>query len=234
MSDVIIAVDVSPSEAHLALVYRDGTQPKWKRIRFPEVDEASDANLTRAVEIASANASPVVDLIASVDPAPTLVVMSKLFLFDMKTDPSGPRRAALWWEIARRVRALQTEGSKNYALAEVAPMTAQRVVTGRTTPGRAGFADTERGLRALYPDLSSRVTDGYRWYVVGEALTAATALGWSSRVTEAPPQRGALSALRGRVNSFPMGVPKTPEEWIELNKGHKDVYRPTTPKEKAS
>lgn len=229
--DTILAVDVSPSAAHLAVVHRDGRTPRYRMIRFPDVDEALDSNVTRAVEIARDNAKTVVDKIASLTPKPRLVVMSKLMLFDAKTDPSGSRRAALWWEIAQGVRKLQTEGSDNYTLAEVAPMTAQKVVTSRAVPGRAGFQDSERGLRALFPALSAKVVDGYRWYVIGEALAGATALGWSTPCTV---DRSVLSSMRSRANSFPVEIPKTPEEWDKLNAEHRAVYKQNNNKEKSA
>lgn len=220
--DVVIAVDVAPSAAHLALVYRDGRTPRRKMIRFPALDEATDANITRAVEIARDNAETVAKVIRELTPKPRLVVMSKLMLFDAKTDPSGARRAGLWWEVAQLVREMQTDNSTAYALAECAPMTAQKVVTGRTVPGKQGFADTERGLRAIFPALAEKELSGFRWYVIGEALAGAVTLGWS---TPCNVDRAALTSLAGRSNSFPDVIPKTPEEWDKLNAEHRAVYK---------
>lgn len=227
-NECVVAIDVSPTHAYLSVVFRDGRDPMYSVVRFPSVDEALDTNTTRMVEIARRNSELVSAKLGKLPAPPTLVVMSKLFLFDMKHDPSGARRAGLWWEVAQRV--LDLRGSTDdYRLCEVAPMSAQRVVTGRSVPGKQGFADTERGLRALYPTLAERLPSDYRWYVLGEALTAAVALGWSTPLTVT---NSSLSAMRGRVNSFPVDVPKTVDDWKQKNAEHKAVYRSTTPKEK--
>lgn len=222
----VLAVDVAPSHAHIARVYRDGRTPQVTMIRFPELDEARDSNVTRSVQIAETNAKKVVgevmrDTLAG-GTGPTLVVMSKLMLFDAKTDPSGARRAALWWYVARMVQEMHAVAVDTLTLAECAPMTAQKVVTSRAVPGRQGFADTARGLRALYPILAETAPEGFRWYVIGEALAGAVTLGWS---TPCNVDRAALTSLAGRSNSFPDAIPKTPEEWDKLNAEHRAVYK---------
>lgn len=229
--DYVLAVDVSPTHAYLAQVFRDGRDPVAHMVRFPALDEARDSNVQRATEIVGLNAKRVLKGVLALGATPRMVCMSKLFLFDMKHDASGPRRAGLWWEVSRLVVGMQAAGGGFYDLAEIAPMTAQRLLTGRTVPGKQGFVDTERGLRALYPTLADDVPDGFRWYVIAEAMVGATALGWS---TPCDVNATALSAMRGRVNSFPVDVPKTVDDWKQKNAEHKAVYRnnSTTPKEK--
>ncbi|MBN7484539.1 hypothetical protein P5W04_10370 [Mycobacteroides abscessus subsp. abscessus] len=209
----VVAVDVSPTTAYIARVYRDGRTPDVEQIVFAELDDAKDSNLTRAGQIAEENATRVVKAILAVDPFPSMVVMHKLLLFDAKQDPSGPRRSALWWGITQKLIEL------SLPVAEVAPMTAQKMITGRGLPGRAGFTDSERGVYAMYPEL--RKIARFRYYVVAEAITGAVALGWS---TPAIVDSAKLRGLTSVAGSFPMEVPATVAGWDALNSKHIDAY----------
>lgn len=222
----VVGVDVSVSHAYLSRVYRDGRTPDVHMIKFPALDEARDSNMTRAVEIADRNAMLVVAAILGTDdfPAtvfPSMVCFSKLFVMDQKSDPTGTRRAALWWNVSRMVHALRFDDDGENVLpdalelAEVPPMTAQQLLAGRAVPGRSGFTDSDRAVRVLYPDIED--VKGFRYYTVGQAMCGAVALGWSVPATVT---NKALSSMRGISASFPMEIPRYSSEWEELNAPH--------------
>lgn len=237
----VVAIDISTRCAWIARYFRDGRTPETEIVRFGDVED-HHKNVSGAALVAARNAKKTVNAAlapclngSTAYPLPEMVVMSKLILLDMTKDSSGPRRAAHWWAVVNAVRSAERllrdkrgDDTLTIPLAEVAPMTGQYVLAGRAAPGRAGFADSTRAVKACYPKIarfSKKKGDedhvDFRYYTVAEAIAAATVLGWSSpvRVTDA-----ALKRLGSLENSFPVSVPSRVRDWESLNAAHDAAY----------
>lgn len=216
----VVCIDLSPSTGFVSRVYRDGGTPTVVKVKFHELDPEKDFNLKSFSQFHALNAKSIARELLS-DGQPSLIVMSKLITLDLKSDPSGPRRAGQWWEVVNTLVKLYE--SVDVPIAEVTPMTGQYILTGRSSLGRKGFDDSADAVRRCFPDIENIA--GFRYHNVAQAIAGAVALGWSSPATV---DYKKLRSLRNTVgNSFPSSVeiPKTVEQWEALNNKHKSVYR---------
>lgn len=209
----VLAVDVTTSSAYFGAVYADGRTPQVRLHKFDPLTEA-DHSTERAAQIAESNAKRVVSHVVK-GTIPELVVMNKLILTDLKSDPTGPRRAALWWNVVQKFVAV------GIPVGEVSPMTAQKILTGRSNLGIKGFHDSATEIKRLFPDIED--IKGFRYYTVGEAMLGAIALGWTTPVAVTA---STIKLLHGQSVSFPAAVqvPATGTDWYALNERFKDLY----------
>ncbi|MBE5451217.1 gp6 protein [Mycobacteroides abscessus subsp. abscessus] len=161
MSRNVIALDVTVTAVSIARIAEGDSTPSTGLIVAPPSgkDYALSATRTRT----EATSEMVMDAVLSKG-LPSLVVMSKLTLGDMNRDPSGGRRAALWWSIAGRL--LDAE----IPVAELATATAQKWLMGHGAVGHKGYAVLDRAVRDMWPSVRDRGVS-YRMSTV--ALAAA-------------------------------------------------------------
>lgn len=146
---------------------------------------------------------------------PDLVVMSKLDLWNLRQDPTGPRRAGLWWEIVRQLT------HADIPTAEVSMMTTEKVVTGAAKAGREGYTALGAAVRRLYPGIEMP-DDPYRPTTVGLAICGAVVAGIETPLDVTEDTLDLLS----RGNDFPIkyGVPTDLADWaMRVTRASKSV-----------
>lgn len=212
-SPYVLAIDPKTSGASLAWVYQDKDKTKdalihLNKFRAPRTDEFDPASASR---LAAAAAKKVVETaLGKGGREPDLVVMSKMIPMDLKRDPSGPRRSAIWWETVRLFDEM------GVPIAEIAPMSAQSMLSTFATAGKSGFEVTKKAVLDLYKDVP-KDKDGYWYFTLALALAGAHILGWD---TPMKVSYNNLKALRTIGTSLPskITVPRDEAEWKRLNK----------------
>lgn len=213
----IAAVDPKPTSASLAWVHEDNSTPDIAVTKFgsPSEDEFSPA---AAQARATACAQRIVSKVTAKG-EPEMVVMSKLILSDINKDPSGARRAALWWETVRLFN------ERGIPVAEIAPMTAQSMLSAFPTRGGktsvSGFEMTKRAVLKLYPAVEDDLT-GFWYFTLALALAGAHVLAWDSPLAPTYDNLRALRASKGV--SLPTGVtvPRDEQAWKLRNEALKE------------
>ncbi|MBS9535074.1 hypothetical protein KIH27_15915 [Mycobacterium sp. M1] len=215
----VAALNVTPRNISVSR-YIEGETPKTLVIPMPEQADG-DKNINGVCTSTAANAQIVVKNVIARG-TPTLVVMSKLILTDESKDPSGPRRALLWWEIASAFTEL------GIPIAEISPTTVQQWLTGRYNPGMKGFSITADNVCRIWNDIP-KAKENFVYYVVAQAAAGAFLLGWDTPVEVSDAR---LGYFKKRAVSLPPGldVPKESGVWKARNHDHrngKDVLSPS-------
>lgn len=161
MSRSVIALDVTVTAVSIARIAEGEPVPSTGLIVAPPSGRDYSLSATRART--DTTAEMVMDAVLSKG-MPTLVVMSKLTLGDMNRDPSGGRRAALWWSIVTKL--LDAE----IPVSELATATAMKWLTGHGAVGNRGYSALDRAVRDTWPSVRDR-GETYRMSTV--ALAAA-------------------------------------------------------------
>ncbi|WP_234796463.1 hypothetical protein [Mycobacteroides chelonae] len=164
MSRNVIALDITVTAVSIARIAEGEDTPSTGLIVAPPSGKDYSLAATRART--DATSEMVLDAVLSKG-LPTLVVMSKLTLGDMNRDPSGGRRAALWWSITARL--LDAE----IPVAELATATAMKWLCGHGAVGHKGYSALDRAVRDTWPSVRDR-GETYRMSTI--ALAAAGAM----------------------------------------------------------
>lgn len=164
MTRSIIALDITVTSVSIARIAEGEGTPSTGLIVAPPSGRDYSLAATRART--DTTAEMVWDAVLSKG-LPTLVVMSKLTLGDMTRDPSGGRRAALWWAIVARLL------DAGIPVAELATATAMKWLCGHGAVGHRGYAALDRAVRDTWPSVRDR-GESYRMSTV--ALAAAGAM----------------------------------------------------------
>lgn len=138
---------------------------------------------------------------------PELVVMPRLFLGTMKNDPSGPRRAGLYW---MTVEGLTAAG---IPVADFPTMTVERYAGHIAEPGHSGVARLEKSVFKIWPGVE-RNLEPYRYSTVMFAAVAAAAVGIPTAL-EITPDR--LRYLVGGTWPKDLRVPRKLHEWQTMH-----------------
>lgn len=161
MSRSVIALDVTVTAVSIARIAEGEGTPSTGLIVAPPSGRDYSLAATRART--EATSEMVLDAVLSKG-LPDLVVMSKLTWDNMNGDPSGGRRAALWWSIANQLL------DSNIPVAELGVATAQKWLTGRGAIGQKAYVALDRAVRDTWPSVRDR-GETYRMSTV--ALVAA-------------------------------------------------------------
>lgn len=167
MSRSVIALDVTVTSVSIARIAEDGSTPSTGLIVAPP--SGKDYSLSATRSRTEATSEMVLDAVLSKG-LPDLVVMSKLTLGDMNRDPSGGRRAALWWSITGRLL------DADIPVAELATATAMKWLTGHGAVGHKGYSALDRAVRDMWPSVRDR-GETYRMSTVVLAAAGAMVTG---------------------------------------------------------
>ncbi|MBN7467066.1 hypothetical protein ACM0AZ_12635 [Mycobacteroides abscessus subsp. massiliense] len=167
MSRSVIALDVTVTSVSIARIAEGEGTPSTGLIVAPPSGRDYALSATRART--DTTAELVLDAVLSKG-LPTLVVMSKLTLGDMTRDPSGGRRAALWWAIVTRLL------DAGIPVSELATATAMKWMTGHGAVGHKGYAALDRAVRDMWPSVRDR-GESYRMSTVALAAVGAMVTG---------------------------------------------------------
>lgn len=167
MSRSVIALDVTVTAVSIARIAEGEPVPSTGLIVAPP--SGKDYSLAATRTRTESTAEMVLDAVLTKG-LPTLVVMSKLTFGDMNYDPSGGRRAALWWSITSKLL------DAGIPVAECAPATAQKWLTGRGAIGKRSYVDLDRAVHDVWPGVQNRA-EPYRMSTVALAAAGAMAAG---------------------------------------------------------
>ncbi|MDO3012491.1 hypothetical protein P5V34_00660 [Mycobacteroides abscessus subsp. abscessus] len=185
MTRNVIALDVTVTSVSIARIVEGESTPSTGLIVAPPSGRDYSLSATRART--EATSEMVLDAVLSKG-LPTLVVMSKLTLGDMNRDPSGGRRAALWWSIAARLL------DAGIPVAELATATAQKWMTGRGVVGHKGYSALDRAVHDTWPSVRDR-GESYRMSTVALAAAGCAVVGIPTAVVDTDARRKALSPM---------------------------------------
>lgn len=161
MTRSVIALDVTVTAVSIARIAEGESVPSTGLIVAPPSGKDYSLAATRART--DTTVEMVTDAVFSKG-LPTLVVMSKLTWDSMNGDPSGGRRAALWWSIVTHLL------DADIPVAELATATCMKWLTGRGAVGTKAHVVLDRAVRDTWPNVRSR-GESYRMSTV--ALAAA-------------------------------------------------------------
>ncbi|AMT73462.1 hypothetical protein ABG82_01670 [Mycobacteroides immunogenum] len=185
MSRSVIALDVTVTAVSIARVAEGEPVPSTGLIVAPPSGRDYSLSATRART--DHTAEMVLDAVLSRG-LPTLVVMSKLTLGDMNRDPSGGRRAALWWAITGRLL------DAGIPVAELATATAQKWLCGHGAVGHRGYVALDRAVRDTWPSVRDR-GETYRMSAVALAAAGCAVVGIPTAVPCTDARLKALSPM---------------------------------------
>lgn len=185
MTRSVIALDVTVTAVSIARIDEDGSTPSTGLIVAPP--SGRDYSLSATRSRTEATSEMVLDAVLSKG-LPSLVVMSKLTLGDMNRDPSGGRRAALWWAIVTRLL------DAGIPVAELATATAQKWLCGHGAVGHKGYAALDRAVRDTWPSVRDR-GESYRKSTVVLAAAGAAVVGIPTVVVDTDARWKALSPM---------------------------------------
>ncbi|WP_100481097.1 hypothetical protein [Mycobacteroides abscessus] len=156
MTRNVIALDVTVTAVSIARIAEGEPTPSTGLIVAPPSgkDYALSATKTRT----ETTTEMVLDAVLSKG-LPDLVVMSKLTLGDMTRDPSGGRRAALWWSITSKLL------DAGIPVSELAVATAMKWLCGHGAVGHKGYAALDRAVHDTWPSVRDR-GESYRMSTV--------------------------------------------------------------------
>ncbi|SKO98052.1 hypothetical protein [Mycobacteroides abscessus] len=203
MSRSVIALDVTVTAVSIARIAEGENTPSTGLIVAPPSGKNYAVAATRSRT--DTTTELVLDAVLSKG-LPHLVVMSKLTWDNMNGDPSGGRRAALWWSIASRL--LDAE----IPVSELGVATAMKWMTGRGAIGQKAYAALDRAVRDAWPSVRDR-GKSYRMSTVALAAAGAAVL---EIPTAAPVTDERLQALSLMVLPSGWRLPnaKTEEEVV--------------------
>ncbi|WP_237167650.1 hypothetical protein [Mycobacteroides chelonae] len=196
MSRNVIALDVTVTSVSIARIDEDGSTPSTGLIVAPP--SGRDYSLSATRTRTDTTAEMVLDAVLSKGP-PTLVVMSKLTWDSMNGDPSGGRRAALWWSIVTRLL------DADIPVAELATATCMKWLTGRGAVGTKAHVVLDRAVRDTWPNVRSR-GESYRMSTVALAAAGCMIAGIPTVV---PVTQARLEALQKMVLPSGWSLPET-------------------------
>ncbi|WP_237075639.1 hypothetical protein [Mycobacteroides abscessus] len=185
MSRNVIALDVTVTAASIARIDEDDSTPSTGLIVAPP--SGKDYSLAATRSRTETTAELVLDAMLSRG-LPTLVVMSKLTLGDMNRDPSGGRRAALWWSITARLL------DAGIPVSELATATAMKWMTGHGAVGHKGYAALDRAVRDTWPSVRDR-GETYRMSTVVLAAAGCAVVGIPTAVPVTDARMKALAPM---------------------------------------
>lgn len=185
MSRSVIALDITVTTVSIARIAEGEGTPATGLIVAPPSGRDYSLAATRART--DGTADMVLDAVLSKG-LPTLVVMSKLTLGDMNRDPSGGRRAALWWSIVTRL--LDAE----IPVSELATATAMKWLTGHGAVGHRGYAALDRAVHDTWPSVRDR-GETYRMSTVALAAAGAMVTGIPTAVPMTDARMKALAPM---------------------------------------
>lgn len=185
MSRSVIALDVTVTSVSIARIVEGESTPSTGLIVAPPSGKDYSLSATRART--EATSEMVLDAVLSRG-MPTLVVMSKLTLGDMNRDPSGGRRAALWWAITSKLL------DAGIPVSELATATAMKWLCGHGAVGHKGYSALDRAVRDTWPSVRDR-GESYRMSTVALAAAGAAAVGIPTAVVDTDARRKALSPM---------------------------------------
>lgn len=167
MTRSTIALDVTVTAVSIARIAEGEPTPSTGLIVAPPSGKDYALSATRART--EATSEMVLDAVLSKG-LPSLVVMSKLTLGDMNRDPSGGRRAALWWSIVTKLL------DAGIPVSELAVATAMKWLCGHGAVGHRGYAALDRAVRDTWPSVRDR-GESYRMSTVVLAAAGAMVAG---------------------------------------------------------
>ncbi|MBN7314909.1 hypothetical protein I3U70_26345 [Mycobacteroides abscessus subsp. abscessus] len=185
MTRSVIALDVTVTAVSIARIAEGEGTPSTGLIVAPP--SGRDYSLAATRTRTDTTAEMVVDAVLSKG-LPTLVVMSKLTLGDMNRDPSGGRRAALWWAITSKLL------DAGIPVSELATATAMKWLCGHGAVGHKGYSALDRAVRDTWPSVRDR-GESYRMSTVALAAAGAAAVGIPTAVVDTDARRKALSPM---------------------------------------
>ncbi|MBN7314725.1 hypothetical protein [Mycobacteroides abscessus] len=185
MSRSVIALDVTVTAVSIARIAEGEGTPSTGLIVAPPSGRDYSLAATRART--EATSEMVLDAVLSKG-LPDLVVMSKLTWDNMHGDPSGGRRAALWWSIANQLL------DSNIPVAELGVATAQKWLTGRGAIGQKAYVALDRAVRDTWPSVRDR-GETYRMSTVALAAAGAAVAGIPTVVPATDARLDALSKI---------------------------------------
>lgn len=185
MSRNVIALDVTVTSVSIARIEQDESTPSTGLIVAPP--SGKDYSLSATRTRTDTTAEMVLDAVLAKG-LPSLVVMSKLTLGDMNRDPSGGRRAALWWSIVTKL--LDAE----IPVAELATATAMKWMCGHGAVGHRGYSALDRAVRDTWPSVRDR-GEAYRMSAVALAAAGAAVLEIPTAVVSTDVRWKALSPM---------------------------------------
>lgn len=185
MSRSVIALDVTVTAVSIARIDEDGSTPSTGLIVAPP--SGRDYSLAATRTRTDTTTEMVLDAVLSKG-MPTLVVMSKLTLGDMTRDPSGGRRAALWWSITSKLL------DAGIPVSELATATAMKWLCGHGAVGHKGYSALDRAVRDTWPSVRDR-GESYRMSTVALAAAGCAAVGIPTAVVDTDARRKALSPM---------------------------------------
>lgn len=181
----VIALDVTVTAVSIARIAEGEPVPSTGLIVAPP--SGRDYSLSATRSRTETTAEMVLDAVLSKG-MPTLVVMSKLTLGDMTRDPSGGRRAALWWSITSRLL------DADIPVAELATATAMKWLCGHGAVGHRGYDALDRAVRDTWTSVRDR-GETYRMSTVALAAAGAVVAGIPTAVVDTDARRKALSPM---------------------------------------
>lgn len=185
MSRSVIALDVTVTAVSIARIAEGEGTPSTGLIVAPPSGRDYSLAATRART--EATSEMVLDAVLSKG-LPDLVVMSKLTWDNMNGDPSGGRRAALWWSIANQLL------DSNIPVAELGVATAQKWLTGRGAIGQKAYVALDRAVRDTWPSVRDR-GETYRMSTVALAAAGCAVAGIPTVVPATDARLDALSKI---------------------------------------
>ncbi|AGM27014.1 Uncharacterised protein [Mycobacteroides abscessus subsp. massiliense] len=185
MTRSVIALDVTVTAVSIARIAEGEPVPSTGLIVAPPSGRDYSLSATRART--DTTAELVLDAVLSKG-LPSLVVMSKLTLGDMNRDPSGGRRAALWWSIVTRLL------DAGIPVAELATATAMKWLCGHGAVGHRGYDALDRAVRDTWPSVRER-GETYRMSTVALAAAGCAVAGIPTAVPCTDARMKALSPM---------------------------------------
>lgn len=185
MSRSVIALDVTVTAVSIARIAEGEDTPSTGIVGAPP--SGKDYSLAATRTRTETTAEMVLDAVLSKG-LPSLVVMSKLTLGDMNRDPSGGRRAALWWSITGRLL------DAGIPVAELAVATGMKWLCGHGAVGHKGYSALDRAVRDTWPSVRDR-GETYRMSTVALAAAGAAVAGIPTAVVDTDARWKALTPM---------------------------------------
>lgn len=185
MSRNVIALDVTVTAVSIARIAEGEPTPSTGLIVAPP--SGRDYSLSATRSRTEATSEMVLDAVLSKG-LPSLVVMAKLTWDNINRDPSGGRRAALWWSIVTRLL------DADIPVAELATATCMKWLTGRGAVGTKAHVVLDRAVRDTWPNVRSR-GESYRMSTVALAAAGAMVVGIPTAVPVTDARTKALSPM---------------------------------------
>jgi hypothetical protein len=176
MTRSVFAVDPVTSGVSIARIIEGDPVPRTAYDPAPEVGEHPD--LHTASRRAEAQAAAVVKKVTAAEPA--IVMLPHLFIGSVNNDPSGPRRAGVYWSI---VRLLDEAGIQ---VADFPPLATQRYAGLNAQPGFKSVDRLAESVKRRWPGANRAMPPGFRYSTVMLAAVGCAAVGIGTAVEVSP------------------------------------------------